>query len=199
MSPSDFQPGGMQQPAQQQYNYQGAQQQQYGGTQQRGSSGSAWSPPPPQQQWGADSYASDYAPRSQSSTPLIILLVVLLAALAGFAYWAFFGNPPWSSGSNTFASQIDGGTAISIDTTGSTASATIDFKTRSDTVNRIEYGTDTTYAQSTEWETAYGKAHSITLPSLTVGSRYYYRIITKDKDDKQSTNEFPAFRAGTAE
>jgi len=129
--------------------------------------------------------------------PLVILLVVLLVGLAGFAYWAFFGNPPWSSGS-AISSPIKGAPSIGISSADNvTATVTIKFDTNSSVQARIEYSTDITYSKSTEWETNYANSHSIVLPNLKYGTRYYYRIVTRDKNNKTATAEQAPFRAGS--
>jgi hypothetical protein len=130
--------------------------------------------------------------------PLVILLVVLLFGLAGFAYWAFFGNPPWSSGGSSISTPIKGAPMIGINSADNvTASVTIKFDTNSSVQARIDYSTDTTYSKSTEWETNYASSHTITLPNLKYGTRYYYRILTRDKNNKTATAEQSPFRAGS--
>ncbi len=207
MGPGGQQPGGWGQ-SQQSYAPPPGRQQQPGGAQRGYGQQGGWQAPPPpppsQGQWSApaSSYAGDWAPRrQQSAMPLVILLVVLLFGLAGFAYWAFFGNPPWSTGGGTVSSPIKG--AISIIPTSSdniTATVTIKFETNSTVEARIDYGTDTSYAKSTEWETNYLTSHTINLTGLNFGSRYYYRILTRDKSNKQSSFEPNPniFRAGSS-
>jgi hypothetical protein len=130
--------------------------------------------------------------------PLIILLIVLLIGLAGFAYWAFLGNPPWSSGGG-ISSVIKGAPTIGINSSDNvSATVTFKFETTSAVEARIDYGTDISYAKSSEWETNYATSHTINLTGLNFGSRYYYRILTRDKNNKQNTTEFPAFRAGSS-
>jgi hypothetical protein len=131
--------------------------------------------------------------------PLVILLVVLLFGLAGFAYWAFFGNPPWSTGGSSISSPIKGAPSIGINSADNiTATVTIKFDTTSAVESRVEYSTDTSYNKSTEWETNYATSHSINLPNLKFGSRYYYRIVTRDKNNKMATAEQSPFRAGSS-
>lgn len=177
--------------------------QQWGGAQPGG-----WgSPPPPPQQgaWGAPQGAMGYqgtwqqsAPRKSSAMPLVVLLLVLIIALGGFAYWAFLGSPPWA-GQSSSSSTITTGPFISAaaGTAAGTRDITITWETGSNTVGKIDYGSDTTYGSSSQWEASYAKSHSVKLSGLTADTRYHYRVTNKDQSGNETNSIDYTFSSGT--
>jgi hypothetical protein len=161
-------------------------------------------PPPPQQgSWGAQPTGMDYpgawgAPRQKSSTGLVILLVGLLIALGGFAYWAFLGSPPWGS-----TGTVGGGTAkisegpfISAlsDNTSATRTVTIMFKSSESSKGRVAYGADIKYGAFSTWEATAVTDHNIVLKDLTPDSSYHYQVYLRDKNNKDSYSIDYSFR-----
>lgn len=121
--------------------------------------------------------------------PLIILLVVLVIALGGFAYWAFMGSPPWSGGGSA---QITMGPFIQAvsDNTSATRDVTITWETNTSTVGKVEYGADTGYGSSSQWESGETKNHSIELSGLTPETRYHYRVINRKNDSEVQSIDY---------
>ena len=136
-------------------------------------------------------YQGAYAtgtPRRQSRMPLVILLVVLVIALGGFAYWAFMGSPPWSGGGSVSITTGPFIQAVS-DNSSSTRDVTITWETNTDAAGKVEYGADTSYGSSSQWETGNTKNHSIELTGLTPETRYHYRVInSKNGIEVQSSD-----------
>jgi hypothetical protein len=122
--------------------------------------------------------------------PLIILLVVLIVALGGFAYWAFLGTPPWAGGGST--SLIKTGPFIQAlsDNSTSTRDVTITWETTVDTTGKVEYGLDTSYGSSTQYETGATKSHSINITGLTPDTSYHYRVVNKYNGNEVQSNDF---------
>jgi hypothetical protein len=145
---------------------------------------------PPQ---GGVAYQGAYgaAPRRQSSMPLIILLVVLIFALGGFAYWAFLGTPPWAGGGGS-TSLIKTGPFIQAlsDNSTSTRNVTITWETTVDTLGKVEYGLDTSYGSNTPYETSATKSHSIQLTGLTPETSYHYRVVNKYNNNEVQSNDY---------
>ncbi len=183
-------PGGVQQP--------GGWGQPPGGMQQPG----GWGQPPGGMQqagmWGAP--ARRRTTSSQSGTFLLVILIVLLAGLGVFGYYAFFSDsPPWGGGTAVTPTDIlkfKGGPFVSgtSDNTTGKASMAITWETDELTKGRVEYGMDTDYGKMSDWESNFVKSHSVDLSNLDADTSYHYRIISKDKDDKQSASNDRSFK-----
>lgn len=155
-----------------QTNYAGAPQQQY-------------APQQPYEQAPAAHGAGWEAARPrQSSKPLIILLVVLIIALGGFAWWAFMGNPPWAGSS---CLQVTNGPFIQAlsDNTTTTRDVTITWETNIPAIGKVDYGADANYGNTTAWETSYTQTHSIKIPALKADTPYHYSVTVKDKSNNE--------------
>jgi hypothetical protein len=144
---------------------------------------------PPQ---GGMSYQGAYGgamPRRQSRMPLVILLVVLIIALGGFAYWAFMGSPPWSGGGTV---QIKTGPFIQAvsDNSTPTRDITITWETNTATTGKVDYGADTNYGSSSVWESGATTSHSINLSGLTPETRYHYRLVNKKNDTEVPSGDY---------
>ena len=63
---------------------------------------------------------------------------------------------------------------------------TVTWDTAELTIGRVEYSTDDSYSSKSDWESNYVKSHSIKL-TLDGGTSYNYRIVLKDKKDKEGT------------
>ena len=127
----------------------------------------------------------------------MILLIVLLVALGGFAYWAFFASP-WT-GSGTVGggtAKISEGPFVSAlsDNTSETRTVTITFKSSEPSKARISYGADTKYGSFSNWESNSVTDHSVTLKDLTKDSSYHYQVYLRDKDNKDSYSIDFSFR-----
>lgn len=130
----------------------------------------------------------------RQSTPLVILLVVLILALGGFAYWSFLGTPPWAGSTSTL--QIKTGPFIHVpsEVTGTTCDINITWETNIASTGKVEYGTSTAYGSSSNWESAATKNHSITLTGLQVDTSYSYRIYNRDAENNEIVSSNFSFK-----
>lgn len=67
-------------------------------------------------------------------------------------------------------------------------SATINWTTNEQADGKIEYGTSTSYGSASALQTALVTNHSIGIAGLTVGTIYYYRILSKDAAGNAATS-----------
>jgi hypothetical protein len=166
--------------------------------QQQWSTQQQWTPPPQPGMYGPPQGSTPYqgaygaaAPKKQSSMPLVVLLVVLILALGGFAYWAFLGSPPWSSGTGT-SSIIKTGPFIQAtsDNTSSTRDITITWETTADTTGKVDYGADESYGSSSQYESSATRMHSVPLTGLAPETRYHYRVVNKYNNNEVQSNDY---------
>ncbi len=162
------------------------------GTQQQG-----WGQQPPRWEQQSGPWRQS-EPRGNMGTILIVVLILLLAGLGTFGYFAFFSDsPPWaglSSSSSTIS--INSGPFITVVSDNTTTDVTMKVTWESNklAVGRIEYGTDDSYGEITEWETDYKKSHEVTLADLPRNSSYHYRIIMKGQKGAEVTSGDKSFK-----
>jgi len=125
------------------------------------------------------------------------LLIVLLIGLGTLGYFAFFSdNPPWGGGSSgtTTTTAIEEGPfpfLISTDNVTGTAEMEIRWKTAASYKGQVEYGTDTSYGSTSDWESSFVKEHVVSLSGLQGSTSYSYRIVMKnEKDQEWTSNNF---------
>jgi hypothetical protein len=177
--------------------------QQYGGMQQQGGWQQPMQPPPPppqpppmQQPWGQQYGGMPQQPpwgqprQAKSASGLIALLICLLIGLGGFAWWAFFGSPPWaaSGGSTGGTVQINSGPFVFATADGDKVTCSIKWDTATEVQGQVEYGTSETYGSTTPFESSAVKSHDVPMPNLQVGTSYFYRVNMKDKAGKITKN-----------
>lgn len=171
------------------------QQRQYAGTQRDYGQTSYSGPAPQQYEQPPPAYGTGWetAPR-RSMMPLVVLLVFLIVALGGFAWWAFMGNPSWSSGGGGL--QITHGPFYNFlgDNTTATRDGNITFETNIQSIGKVEYGPDDNYGNTTAWETTYTKSHSIPISALSPATSFHYRVVIKDKNNNEVETTDYTFR-----
>jgi hypothetical protein len=165
-----------------------------------------WSDQPQQGAWGAQPGGMEYSggwgaqPQQRSSTGLVILLVVLLIALGGFAYWAFvlssFGGGSGGGTSGGGTAKISEGPFVSAktDETSETRDVTITFKSNESSKAKISYGTTTDYGSFTDLEPSMVTDHSIKITGLTPDTSYQYQVYLRDKNNKDAYSVNFSFR-----
>ncbi len=169
-------------------------------------------PPPPQQPggWGpppggmpqAGAWGQPVQRRKSGAGGLVIVLILLLIFLGGFVYVAFFTDllgkaPSGSTPGTTVTSAITTGPfvfAVATDNSTSTAKMEIKWETTDLYKGQVEYGTATDYGTTTELESDFVKSHVASLPDLTMSTSYHYRIVMKNKDNKEWTSDDFSFK-----
>jgi hypothetical protein len=142
-----------------------------------------WGVPPPQQPgWGQP-------PRQKGVGGLVALLIVLVVFLCGFAYWQFFmpGKATTGSGSTSTSAITEGPFFMvkNIDNAANKVAIEITWKTNGAYKGQVEYGTDTTYGSTTQLDSDFAESHTAPLPDLKMSTSYNYRVILKNKDNKE--------------
>jgi hypothetical protein len=137
----------------------------------------------------------------KSAGGLWLLLFVLLAFLGAFAYFAFISdNPPWGNttsggGTNTAATSpiVEGPFWMVKTNDAATGKATMEvrWKTNAAFKGQVEYGIDTNYGSVTPLEPDFITDHVATLADLKQSTSYRYRVILKDKSNKEWKYEAP--------
>ena len=133
------------------------------------------------------------------------MLIVLLIGLGTLGYFAFFSdNPPWggSSSSSTVTTAIEEGPfpfLISSDNTTGTATMEIRWKTADLYIGQIEYGTDTSYGSTSDWESDFVRDHVVSLADLQSATSYSYRIILQNQKDQEWTSNNYTFTTPSLE
>jgi hypothetical protein len=168
-----------------------------------------WGQPPPGGMPQAGAWGQPVQRRKSGAGGLVILLIVLLIGLGTLGYFAFFSsNPPWakspsgSSSGTTITSAITEGPFpfhISSDNTTSTAKMEVRWKTDVLYKGQVEYGTDTSYGSTSEFESDFVKDHVVPLSGLQAATSYNYRIILKNQSDQEWTSGNFTFKTPGAE
>ena len=94
----------------------------------------------------------------------------------GYVKLATSGPLTVTGAADTTAPTISGVSASSITSTG----ATIAWSTNEAADTQVEYGTTTSYGNSTTLDTTMGTSHSRPLSGLTAATLYHYRVKSKD-------------------
>jgi outer membrane lipoprotein-sorting protein len=95
---------------------------------------------------------------------------------------------------DTTAPVISGVAASNITTT----SATITWTTDELATSQVEYGLTTSYGSTTPLNSTLVTSHSISLPALTSGTTYHYRVKSKDASNNQAVSGDYTFTTASA-
>jgi hypothetical protein len=71
--------------------------------------------------------------------------------------------------------------------------ATITWATDEPATSQVEYGTSNTYGTVTATQTTLGTPHEVTLPQLTAGTTYHYRVSSQDAAGNLAVSEDQTF------
>jgi peptidoglycan hydrolase-like protein with peptidoglycan-binding domain len=97
-----------------------------------------------------------------------------------------------TSGDMTFTTGTSDNTAPTLSSVAagnlSMTGATITWTTNENATSQVEYGATTSYGNTTTLDTALVTGHSVNLSSLTQGTTYHFRVISKDSANNVATS-----------